>query len=566
MRNDDFFEAVDKFSGVIAESFATDEQLSKNGDVSEWQYRLVWALRDAISIVKRDMDLITINRNEDRAFVACILQAWDRFTIHKKNMATLLKSNISSWLPEGNLTAKMLEGYAAGYLPPGSLNEARKILPYPDSEPVPDFIKYGKSSIVGPGATPSASAKLIVPKASSAQHMPGSWPSDSTTHSSISSATTIFYSAASYASPWRVNQYSGGTAKHFQTVLSEHQTILSQRQLLSPPDLLRDWSGRGKHAEYQSWEVVPLESLQQIGCSLTAVVDKVRCRRILLARKSMTCRGRFKLETAINEVEHLQRLRHAHIIQLVGSYLQGKNFSILLYPVADYDIKRFMQEYRASLSQRNGSIASACSMVRFFGCLAHALYYIHSKLTKHLDIKPQNILVKRRYHQKAPNSGAPHAHYHVYIADFGLSKSFSTEAQSQTDSASPKTPKYCAPEVYYQEAKGRSADIFSMGCVYLEMMTVIHGGSLDDIDDIIKSPNGSLSYRENIDNAIRWLSQLNMTLVPWDTWALGANSGFGCARKSMMLATISHMLDPDKEERVTSEEVSQFIGEHDCCN
>jgi serine/threonine protein kinase len=205
-------------------------------------------------------------------------------------------------------------------------------------------------------------------------------------------------------------------------------------------------------------------------------------------------------------------------------------------------------------------------MVRFFGCLAHALYYIHSKLTKHLDIKPQNILVKRRYHQKAPNSGAPHAHYHVYIADFGLSKSFSTEAQSQTDSASPKTPKYCAPEVYYQEAKGRSADIFSMGCVYLEMMTVIHGGSLDDIDDIIKSPNGSLSYRENIDNAIRWLSQLNMTLVPWDTWALGANSGFGCARKSMMLATISHMLDPDKEERVTSDEVSQFIGEHDCCN
>lgn len=46
-----------------------------------------------------------------------------------------------------------------------------------------------------------------------------------------------------------------------------------------------------------------------------------------------------KLETVMNEVRHLQRLRHPHIVQLAGIYLQGDSFAILLYPVAEFNMK-----------------------------------------------------------------------------------------------------------------------------------------------------------------------------------------------------------------------------------
>lgn len=50
------------------------------------------------------------------------------------------------------------------------------------------------------------------------------------------------------------------------------------------------------------------------------------------------------MNDALTEVEHLQRLRHFHIVQLVGSYLQGRNFAILLYPVAACHLGTFLED------------------------------------------------------------------------------------------------------------------------------------------------------------------------------------------------------------------------------
>jgi serine/threonine protein kinase len=137
-----------------------------------------------------------------------------------------------------------------------------------------------------------------------------------------------------------------------------------------------------------------------------AMVDGVLCRRIKLARKTMICnRSGQKLENFMNEVEHLQRLRHPHIIQLVGSYLQGRKFAILLYPVADWNLTGFFNlcspEYTSSASPVSQEDCLR-AMSGFFQCLAHALTYVRSNTMKHLDIKPQNILVRRKANQEQP--------------------------------------------------------------------------------------------------------------------------------------------------------------------
>src|SRR6202040_2867361 len=101
-----------------------------------------------------------------------------------------------------------------------------------------------------------------------------------------------------------------------------------------------------------------------------------------------------------------------------------------------------------------------------FGCLSSAVRYLHtSRKIKHKDIKPENILVDR--------------YGSVLLADFGISKQY--EDDTLTEGTTPFTDKYAPPEVVDQDKRGLSSDIFSLGCVFLEMATVTLGESLENL-------------------------------------------------------------------------------------
>ncbi|TVY57582.1 putative leucine-rich repeat receptor-like serine/threonine-protein kinase, partial [Lachnellula cervina] len=346
----------------------------------------------------------------------------------------------------------------------------------------------------------------------------------------VSFTSPAYYSA--YSSPWTGNTpvsieaspayYSAQTspAVVFQTnsaatqsmgppkkPASEYIREARSRGLILSPDEELNWSGKsngGQHVEFALGTEVPLQVLGPIGMSLTATVDKVRCRRILLARKTMKCGRRFSLQDAFAEVEHLQKLRHPHIIQLVGSYLQGRKFAVLLYPVADYDLGSFFDEVLPLTSTSVCSTEAPVEALRdFFHCLVEALRYIHSCKTKHLDIKPANILVKRNVDY------LPYG-YRVYIADFGISRSFPATDHSQTDAEILRTPKYCPPEVWNRETHGRAADIFAMGCVFMEMFTVLGGIDLDVFSDFrSQGLEERIPYRNSLGRVLEWSAQLH---------------------------------------------------------
>lgn len=285
----------------------------------------------------------------------------------------------------------------------------------------------------------------------------------------------------------------------------EYTRLLVEKSLILGPEQELNWSGRGQHVEFEPPDEPPLTVLGPLGASMQARIDKVRCRRIVLARKTMKTNRKWTLEHAINEVGHLNGLRHAHIVQLVGSYLMHKDFAILLYPAADCNLTDFMTHWSLGPSAHKRTLTEESidrkkSLVKFFSCLAHALHFVHTKVTRHADIKPANILVKF-------GEGQWWQKYHLYLADFGISKSFVTQDQSQTESTEGRTLRYCAPEVYNDEPHGRASDIFSLGCVYSEMITVLAGKDLDDFSDFRRLKSENDHYHAHIEQTKVWLGQ-----------------------------------------------------------
>lgn len=298
-----------------------------------------------------------------------------------------------------------------------------------------------------------------------------------------------------------------GMPKALKTLHNDYYATLHKQSIVQPFDKELNWSGKGQHVTFTPRDAVPLILLSHLGSSMTATVEKVICRRIALARKTMRCYRGLTVVEALREVYHLQNLRHFHIVQLVGSYLQGRCFSILMYPVADYHLATFFED--TSDMRDFGRDDTMPTMLKYslrmtwlastLSCLSSAVAFIHDRTTKHMDIKPQNILVRTLKEEDA---------WRIYLADFGLSRSFAAQDHSQTDGPTSRTPRYCAPEVYAHNQRGRSADIFSLGCVFLEILTVYADNDLQHFADVRRGDGDDESFHANLERVGTWIESM----------------------------------------------------------
>lgn len=167
---------------------------------------------------------------------------------------------------------------------------------------------------------------------------------------------------------------------------------------------------------------------------------------------------------------------HHHVVKLHASYVVGRELALILTPVADDgDLADFLHAYRdLSLSgtqpKSDRLVDSLASMQRTlenaYGCLAAGLAFMHEQTIRHKDIKPQNILVHR---------GS------VLYTDFGISIDFSTLGHSTTTGrADSFTRRYCAPEVAEHQKRNSKSDVFSLGCVFLEITAAMYSKDLPE--------------------------------------------------------------------------------------
>ncbi|KAF2023208.1 kinase-like protein, partial [Setomelanomma holmii] len=223
--------------------------------------------------------------------------------------------------------------------------------------------------------------------------------------------------------------------------------------------------------------LIPLSVEQKLGQTSGALVESVRCMRVRIVRKTVWCNKRTKLkrEDALQEVQQLYRAQHSHVVRLVGTYIIDDELAILTYPCADWSLEQFLAIVPTALviAERTKAIS------KFFTCLIRALDFLHSFPIKHMDIKPQNILVRNIRHTSI-NGPDP---FKIYFTDFGSSRLYPSIEDSETDNWTPFTRTYAAQEVVLQERRGLSADVFSMGCVFSEMLATALDGLTHAVRD-----------------------------------------------------------------------------------
>lgn len=228
----------------------------------------------------------------------------------------------------------------------------------------------------------------------------------------------------------------------------------------------------------------PYEFQRDLGQGGIAYVDQVLslaggfvCARKTLFKFVSSPEERRNFE---NEVLTMERLRHGHIIKVLGSYTtKMREFHILMEPVADCNLSQYLESGRAD----------DALLRRWLGCIANGLAYIHQQQVKHKDIKASNFLVHGQ---------------NILYTDFGLAhvvKSLDDVTSGPTSSSHP----YSAPEVLTQGDRTLATDIFSLGCVYTEMLTVMAGEQISQM----KSALGGSGYNFRGPQAAEWLSALS---------------------------------------------------------
>jgi serine/threonine protein kinase len=163
-------------------------------------------------------------------------------------------------------------------------------------------------------------------------------------------------------------------------------------------------------------------------------------------------------------------------------------------PVADCDLKAFY-------SLCKGDEGRMDTLRTFYGCLAAALDYLHTSKIRHRDIKPQNILVK----------GVT-----IYLTDFGISLDWEGLSRSTTTEDSAKTVLYCAPEVAGYKPRNTASDVWSLGCVFLEIATVLAGLEVEEMQQFFRTTNGDYRFYTNIGIIPNWSSFIASKLPPGD--------------------------------------------------
>lgn len=158
-------------------------------------------------------------------------------------------------------------------------------------------------------------------------------------------------------------------------------------------------------------------------------------------------------KNALHEAEILQTLKHTNIIRYRNFTKTARKIYILMDYADGGDLDQLIK-YHEKIKKR----LSEDEILDIFVQICLGLKYLHDRKILHRDLKPQNVfLTKDRI---------------VKLGDFGISKTL--EHTNDVAKTMAGTPIFCSPEICMGKVYNSKSDIWSLGCILYELITLHH--------------------------------------------------------------------------------------------
>ncbi|KAH7071963.1 kinase-like domain-containing protein [Paraphoma chrysanthemicola] len=309
----------------------------------------------------------------------------------------------------------------------------------------------------------------------------------------------------------------------------------------------------GTHVDLTARETVPLQHIGLVRQSRNSEksVDKVRMRgsnddRVLVRKRFVTTRPSQKA-AILEQINKYKQFEHKNITKLLSTYAQPSHVGIVTEK-AQFSLDEY-------LSSPSGDSGRPKQLVDWMYDLASAIEYLHAQSICHRSIRPRKILI----------DGS-----RILLAPFDIGQTVDTFSPTMVTSQrldqlhtyfQDQSYVYAAPEAIVSRGK-RMADVFSLGCVFLSMMTVAAGQSLSIFTQYRAGSTQDASFHAHLDRVTSWRNRLHAATTS------GLRNGLiGSGRRlrqlkaeSEWLSVIEKMLVPRPKERIKMSFIMATIG------
>jgi serine/threonine protein kinase len=333
------------------------------------------------------------------------------------------------------------------------------------------------------------------------------------------------------------------TEKHLKGIVADPAQMVEEQWKIG---ILKNLPRDGGHVEFRTQDTVPLQDHGTVGPIMPSTVKtRTKIRFADGFDKQFYVRKRLEVPpdrprdktTILNQIKTYHKLDHAAIGKIVASYAQGQVVALIM-PYAEHNLAEFLESEFIGFSQSE-------QILTWIKDLAGGLAFIHQQKLEHKNIRPQKILVD------VPNSK-------VFFTVFGVCHPM-RKSHSQLFAPYSNEPSYiyAAPEVVAgRDVDAKHSDTFSLGAIFLEMVTYAKGRTIEEMRQYHSSRSYDESFHANLSQVKNFIDVLRSTQVS----IRNQRKRIAFIEESdNILQVTKGMLNPDPRKRPTMKQAEHYL-------